>query len=1171
MRRATNKIVPHFCLAFLVVSALNNGTRADDSAVGKPKAGDSVDFNRDVRPILSARCLNCHGIDEGGRKGELRLDQRADAVRDRDGYHVVKPGDPAESELVARIISTDAEEVMPPGKTGPPLKPAEIDILSRWIAQGANYAEHWSFQPVGNHQPPAVSDDRFGKTPIDRFIFQNLTKAGLTPAQAADRATLIRRLSLDLTGLPPSPQEVDAFVADKSPEAVATLINRLIDSPHYGEKMARNWLDLARYADSKGYGSDPLREYMWRYRDWVIQAFNSNLPYDKFVRQQIAGDLLPNATTEQILATSFQRQTMSNDEGGTDDEEFRVAAIKDRVDTTGQVFMGLTVGCAKCHTHKFDPISQREYYQLFAVFNQTEDNDNPNDEPRLPTPTPEQAAQFAALETKIDALAHLPIPKGEAFKLALEGWTAQVKNNVNWQAARIESAKTAKNRKLEIGLPGEVQASGTAAKATDTLTITIPKGVTAIRLEAVANETEIKGPGLAPHGNFVLSSITGTIDQNKPGVEAVRYVRIDLPGTEKMLSLAEVQVFHESENIALKGKASQSSTDFNGPAQLANDGKTDGEFETGKSVTHTAISKDPWWELDLGDKPARVDRIMVWNRTDGDLESRLTGAHLTLLDANRKPLYKSTLSAPPNPSKELVLGGPVPVQFAAANSSYDQPGFEVAKAIRPVTAGKNEGWGVGGMPGRTQDAVFVLASPLPAGKLTLKLAQNWGEQHTLGRYSITYSTAPEPPKALPVAIRDLALGCDCCRTPEDQTKISEYYWRNIAPENRQAAVDRTKLETELNKLKSQVVRTPVLKELPKDKRRETHILVKGSYTQLGDVVQPGVMATFLPPPKPTGDGPLTRLDLANWITNRENPLTARVAVNRIWAIIYGKGLVETEEDFGTQGRPPANPELLDYLAQDFMNHGWDIKYMVRQIVSTATYQQSSVPTDRAKIAVVDPLNNLLSFYPRTRLEAETIRDQALVISGLFSPKIGGASVYPPQPDNLWQAAFNGQRTYPTSTGPDRYRRGLYTFWRRTTPNPSMTAFDAPSREVCSIRRIGSNTPLQAYVTLNDPVFVEAAQALGRRILKEGGATLDDQLKYGYKLATARDITDQRLNILKSLYTQELERYKADNAAAKLLAESTPGSLPKEADPAAAAAMTVIGNVLLNLDAVLTKG
>lgn len=1154
-------------LASLGLALVVAGARLDGA---EPSKENLVDFNRDIRPILSARCLNCHGVDEEARKGELRLDQRADAVRNRDSSFVIKPGHSADSELLARITSTEKDEVMPPPKAGPPLKAEEVALLKKWIDQGANFAEHWAYQPIVKRNLPKTSNDKWSSSPIDRYILSRLDQAGLTPAMPADKSTLIRRLSLDLTGLPPKSADVDAFLADNSPDAVQKAVARLLDSPHYGERVARVWLDLARYADSKGYGSDPLREYMWRYRDWVIDSFNRNLPYDQFVTQQIAGDLLPGATTDQVLATAFHRNTMANDEGGTDDEEFRVAAIKDRVDTTGQVFMGLTVGCAKCHSHKFDPISQREYYQLFAIFNQTEDNDNPADEPRLPTPTAAQTAQISTLQEKMRTLATLPVPKGKAFDEALLRWTESVRRASAWQALRPASVKTTADRTLSINDIGDLVATGKAERATDTLVLTIPPQTTAIRLEAIADETEMKGPGLASHGNFVLSSISGTLDDGKKGVDGVKFVRIDLPGAEKMISLAEVQVFRGQENIALKGAASQSSTDFGGPAQLAIDGKTNGHFENGRSVTHTAVSKDPWWELDLNAQAGRVDRINIWNRTDNNLESRLAGARVTFLDINRKPLFSQTLSEPPKPNREMVLGGPKPVTFASATSSHNQPEFDVSRAIAPKKKSANDGWAVGGMTGRSHDAVFRTSAPLPGGQLTLKLEQNWGSSHVLGRYKIYASTETDPPAALPVDIRDLAIGCDCCRTPADQAKVAEFYWRNIAPETRQAAVQRKSLEDEIAKVQAQVVKTPVLKELAPDKQRKTHILVKGNHTQFGDAVVPGVLGSFH---KRSADKtkPLNRLDLARWMTDPANPLTARVAVNRFWAMIFGRGLVETEEDFGTQGRTPSHPELLDHLAADFMASGWDVKKLITAIVTSATYAQSSSPLDRERTRQIDPRNDLLSHYPRTRLEAETIRDQALVISGLFTPTIGGPSVYPPQPANLWQAAFNGQRTWPTSMGPDKYRRGLYTFWRRTTPYPSMAAFDAPSREVCSIRRIGSNTPLQAYVTLNDPVFVEAAQALARRMLREGGTTHDLQIGYGYRLATAREITPDRLKVLNTLYSQELERYKADEKAARVMAESQLGPLPAGTSPAQAAAMTVIGNVLLNLDAVLTKG
>ncbi len=1151
---------------FLTLASLAASASASEPA--KPAGG--IDFNRDIRPILSSRCLNCHGIDDEARKGELRLDMRADAVRDRDGFHVIKPGAPTESELIARVESTEADEVMPPPKSGPPLKPEERALLRQWITEGAGYAEHWAYQPIAKREAPGTSNDSWAASPVDRFILARLDSAGLKPAKPADRATLIRRLSLDITGLPPTPAEVDAFARDDSPEAYRNAVRRLLDSPHYGERMARVWLDLARYADSKGYGSDPLREYMWRYRDWVIDAFNRNLPYDRFVTEQLAGDLLPGATSDQLLATAFHRNTLTNDEGGTDDEEFRVEAIKDRVDTTGQVFMGLTVGCAKCHTHKFDPISQKEYYSLFAIFNQTEDNDNPSDEPRVPTPTPDQAVKSREMEARIAALASTPIPRGKAFDDALKGWTERVRSNLDWTELRPKSQVSTEGRTLKVDETGTIVASGDADKATDSLSFEIPAGVTALRLEAIADETEMKGPGQTAHGNFVLSSIAATVDTGAKGLDKVRYVRIELPGKEKILSLAEVQVYRDQENLASKGEASQSSTDFDGPARLAIDGTTDGRFAESKSVTHTAISKDPWWEVDLKTSAGRVDRVVVWNRTDAGVESRLAGAIVKLLDGDRKVLSTVAMSEAPKTSREIALGGPAPVRFASATSSHDQPEFDVARALKTDKKGTSDGWAIGGSTCRTHDAVFRSSAPLPAGRLTLKLEQNYGGRHTLGRYRIYACTEPEPPTALPLAIRDLAVGCDCCRQPADQAMLEEYYWRNVAPEMKAKTAERKKVEADLEALRAIIVRTPVLKELSADKRRQTHVLEKGNYKQFGAAVAPGLPQSFHKFPAPA-DGPVDRLALARWIMDRNNPLTARVAVNRVWAMIYGRGLVETEEDFGTQGRPPSHPELLDELAAGFMADGWDFKRLITRIVDTSTYRQSSVPADRERLKTIDPRNELLSHYPRTRLEAETIRDQALAISGLFSPRVGGPSVYPPQPPNIWQAAFNGQRTWPTSEGPDKYRRGLYTFWRRTTPYPSMMAFDAPSREFCSVRRIGSNTPLQAYVTLNDPVFVEAAQALARRMMAEGGKDLDARLSYGYKLATAREITPERLAVFRKLFTDELARYGADEPAAKALAEKPLGPLPAGTSPAEAAAMTVISNVLLNLDSVLTKG
>ena len=762
------------------------------ATAGFAAADDKVDYNRDVRPILSKNCFACHGSDESSRAADLRLDLRDEAVKaPKDGDPPIVPGDPDGSIAMERIVEEDDTLRMPPRKAGPRLAAEEVETLRRWIAQGAEYAEHWALVPPKAAPAPAASDPSWLRDPLDAFVLARIDAEGLKPSPEADRATLLRRLSLDLRGLPPTLDEARAFAADPSPDAYDRAVERYLADPAFGERWARPWLDLARYADSAGYGSDPLRT-IWGYRDWLVGSLNANQPYDAFTVEQIAGDLLPNPTDRQKAATAFHRNTMTNTEGGTDDEEFRIAAIKDRVDVTFQAWMGLTMGCAKCHSHKYDPISHEDYYSAFAVFNQTADNDQPDESPVMPWINPEVAARQARLEAK----------------------------------------------------------------------------------------------------------------------------------------LAEL---------------------------------------------------------------------------------------------------KSKLAASPDD-----------------------------KALKDEVA---------------------------------------------------------------------------------------------------------KVEKE----KADVPTLPIMAELPADKRRVTKILMKGNFLDPGPEVGPALPKALGPKP----DGPVDRMTLAKWLVDRRNPLTARVAVNRTWAVLFGSGIVETEEDFGTQGEPPSHPELLDRLAVDFMDSGWDVKGLVRRLATSATYRQSAKVAPEA--LEKDPKNRLLSHAPRVRLDAEQVRDQALALSGLLSRKVGGPSVFPVQPDGLWQAAFNGQRTWATRQGADAHRRGPYTFWRRTVPDPAIAAFDAPSREVCAIKRVRTNTPLQALVTLNDPVYVEAAQALGRRIVAEGGSTPEDRARLGLELVLGRPPRDEQVAPLVALHAAQLERYRDDPAAAAALATDPIGPLPEGADAADLAAWTAVANVLLNLDSVLTRG
>jgi hypothetical protein len=857
------------------------------SPADSPKSSDaSIDFNRDIRPILSKNCFVCHGADEGNRKAKLRLDVREEATKVRKkGKAAIDPGHPEKSLVVKKITAGE----MPPEESGNRLTPTQIETIKGWVQEGAPYAEHWAFVKPKRPTLPTVTDSGWPRNAIDHYILARLEREGLKPSPEADRLILLRRASLDLRGLPPSPDEVEAFAKDSSPNAYEKMIDRFLADPAYGERWARVWLDLARYADSAGYGSDPLRPNMWPYRNWVINAFNLNLPYDQFTIEQLAGDLLMKpregeAPAEPRVATAFHRNTMTNTEGGTDPEEYRVAAVKDRAITTMQVWMGLTMGCAQCHSHKYDPISQKDFYSFYAVFNQTADANRGDEAPTTPTPTPEQ----------------------------LE-----------------------KNRRID----GQV------------------------------------------------AGLRKTMDQSTPALTA-----------------AQTQ-----------------------------------------------------WEREL--------------RNTADAKS---AAAIPLLFSYHMPL--SNL-----------------LRFRLALIQDSRVG---KRAVVPL------------------DVLMIIDRP------------------------------------------------DEKRSPGERDKMASYF-RSITPLLKSVRDEIAKLD----KSRPAITNLPVMMELPADKRRLSHLLKKGNFLDPGEVVEAATPGAF--PSLPPGTK-ADRFAVARWLVSPDNPLTARVAVNRFWARLFGAGIVETEEDFGTQGELPSHPELLDWLAVEYSDGlRWDTKALLKMIVTSATYRQSSRVTP--ELLASDPHDRLLSRGPRYRLEAETIRDQALVLSGLLSQKIGGPSVYPPQPEGLWQAAFNGERTWATSKGDDRYRRGLYTFWRRTIPYPSMAAFDAPSRETCAIKRVRSNTPVQAFVTLNDPVYVEAAQALARRIVREGGGTPEDRVRFVLRFCLVRDPESQQVAKLLELYRNELEHYRQAPADAMKLATDPLGPLPAGMPADEAAAWTVVANVVLNLDAVLTKG
>ncbi|MEE2885836.1 MAG: DUF1553 domain-containing protein [Planctomycetota bacterium] len=1055
----------------------------------------------EVRSIFAANCLTCHGPDENKRKGGpkgsdgLRLDNLAGLRMELDGgKHPVIPGAPDRSELLRRI-STTGKDRMPPAGKGARLSNENIALVRRWIAQGAGWERIWS--NVAPRRPSVPAANKQARNAIDHFVFHRLKSEGLRPSAEADRKTLLRRLSLDLTGLPPSPAEIDRFVADTSPNAFRAAVDRLLASPKFGERWAAPWLDLARYADSAGYADDPPRT-IWAWRDWVIRAFNANMPFDQFTVEQLAGDLLPNPTPDQLVATAFHRNTMTNSEGGTIDEEFRAAAIVDRVNTTMSVWMGATANCAQCHTHKYDPLTHQEYFELYAFFNTSADNDRRNEAPLHKLYGPKQETsrrqwqnEVAKINTGLDV-------SNPSLQQKLLAWDQNFPRDTSWRPAEIE------------------QANGSRLAA-------LPTDVAALRFRPSENPK----PGR-------LQASARVVSAGGPKSATGRFVRIALPGKAKNLHLAEVQVFKGKANLARQGKARQSSTGYNGPARLANDGNTDGHYERAKSTSHTATSDNPWWEVDLG-KDTQIDRVVIWNRTDSDLGlKRLNNFTVTVLDSQRQSAWHKTIGPAPNPSLAL---SPTNNRTVKLSATYQEPGGHwVALLHKPTSLAKGERLEL-----RLKDK-----GDKPLALTALGTSNNGG--------FTSYAHAPS------AALHALATQREH-RSKAHRASLKQGYLLS-ARDRRVATARRVDLESKIKALKPMTT-VPIMQELAKP--RKTHIQIRGSYKDLGKLVGLGVPAAF---PALQDKAPQNRLGLARWIVSRDNPRTARVTVNRFWEQLFGAGLVTTTGDFGVQGERPSHPDLLDWLAVEFMDSGWDTKALLRTIVSSATYRQNSDASP--DLVKRDPRNKWLGRGPRFRLSAEMIRDSALAASGLLSDKMYGASVRPPRPKLGLRAAFGGSTDWATSPGQDRFRRGLYTTWRRTIPYPSMATFDAPSREVCTVARIRTNTPLQALVTLNDPVYVEAAQALARRLLSEGGADVQSRIRYGFRLCLSREPSQRESARLVDLQEKARLRFAGTPKEARKFATDPLGSPPAGIAIDKLAAWTLVANVLLNLDEFLVK-
>ncbi|HLX65261.1 MAG TPA: DUF1553 domain-containing protein [Planctomycetota bacterium] len=1128
-----------------------------------------VDFNRDIAPVLSNTCFKCHGPDGKERKGgtkahPLRLDTEDGATADYAGSIPIVPGHPEKSALVARVTSTDADEIMPPPKSGKSLNPQQIELLKKWVEQGAKYAKHWSYVKPARPALPEVG--RVSGAPdwprngLDNFILARLEKENLKPQPEADRYALIRRVSLDVTGLPPTIEEVDAFVNDKSPDAYEKLVDRLLAKPAYGEHWARLWLDLARYADSGGYASDTPRT-IWAFRDYTIKSFNENKPFDQFTVEQIAGDLLPNPTDEQLIATAFHRNTMTNTEGGTTREEFRNAAVVDRVNTTMAVWMGTSFNCAQCHDHKYDPLPQKDYFRFFAIFNNSEDADRADEEPTFKFLSQQQVEQKRKLEAELAALeSKLTTPTPETLK-SQAVWEKNFPLELKWTPLTESS--------IGIAVDG--------GKTTDTVSGKLGadvKRINAIRIEALpggAAKNEKSAVVTRVHASIVPPAATSIEGQ---------FVRVELSGKATHLMLAEVQVFSGGENVALKGTASQISTDYGGDAKRAIDGNTDGDYFKSNSVSHTGIGDNLWWEVDLKREHA-IEGITVWNRTDGGNGAKLKDAHVIVLDKTRSEVWRGEIKDPPSQSKALDTGGARTIQFASALADAEHNGYDADAVVRDAdpknakNAKKNPkadkpGWNINFADGKTHALTLIASAPadVPAGatlhvsilqdglrKLDDDLKERFRISTTSDARAAEWSRTPEN------VVQAIVVSPDK-RSPAQRDELTHFYLSTLAPELKTERANLVSLKKQLDEMKPNSV--PVMRELAGDKRRKTKIQFRGNYLSLGDEVSEGVPAAF----HPLAPGaPVNRFALAKWLVDENNPLTPRVIANRYWEQVFGIGLVRTSEEFGSQGEPPSNPELLDWLATELIAQKWDMKRFVKLLVTSAAYRQSSKVTP--ELIERDPDNRLLSRGPRFRMSAEMVRDQALACSGLLSSKMYGPSVKPPRPSAGLTAAFGGNLDWETSKGEDKYRRALYTEVRRTAPYPSTATFDAPSREICTLRRVRTNTPLQALVTLNDPVYVESAQALARRMAASAGSPREKAV-VGFRACLARPPNELELDRLIKLYDETHVAFLKDLKSATSLATMPLGPAPAGADVAELAAWTTVANVMMNLDEFLMK-
>ncbi|QDT89212.1 DUF1553 domain-containing protein [Gimesia algae] len=1031
-----------------------------------------IDFNRDVRPILSDLCFQCHGPDSSQRKADLRLDQQNGLLGTTDETGVVVPGKAVESELLSRLISQDPDLRMPPTSSEKQITKVQIATIQQWINEGARWQKHWAFIPPIRSKVPAVKQTDWVQNPIDAFVLARLEQEGLSPAPRADRSTLLRRLNLDLTGLPPTLAEQDAFFQDHSPTAYQSLVQRLLKSPHYGERMAMEWLDAARFADTSGYQTDGER-HMWRWREWVIDAFNSNKPFDEFTIEQLAGDLLPEPTLNQKVATGFNRNHRSNSEGGIIFEEYLLEYAVDRVETTGTVWLGLTVGCARCHEHKYDPISQKEFYQLIAFFNNIPERGRAikygNAVPFVKAPTQSQQQKLTRLDQEIQ--------QREQILKAAKSELKQLQNS--WEqhrsAADLKLSFPEKHLAYHIPFDGEIKLQVIGKQAQD---FYAEKTNASSDLISEEQSTDSKPPKF------------------KPGIEG------------QALSLNGQQQFGTKQKPVLSDKDPFSLVFWVQPGQLSGTllaSLTPAQEESGFQIAlekgHLKFNMGPRWLDD-------AIRLRSTRKLNQNSWSQIVLTYAGNSQAKDFQLYVNGISWDLEVQMNILTGGfsfPSPLQFGG---EHDHSFFQ----------------------GLLDDLRIYRT----------RHSQEW----------VTLNLVREPVQQLlqiPVADRSAA----------ELLKIQRYFLAFHSPATyRTAFLNLQTLKEERESYFRSLPTSMVMQD--RKQSQPTFVLMRGEYDKPGEQVSANIPASL---GALSDHQPRNRLGLARWLVDPQNPLTARVIVNRYWQMYFGNGLVKTTEDFGSQGSWPTHPELLDWLATEFIRSGWDVKYLQQLIVTSATYQQSShVSAEKQQI---DPENQLLARAARLRLPAELIRDQALFTSGLLNAEIGGPSVKPYQPAGVWKEIASQQ--YQPDTGRKLYRRSMYTFWKRTVPPPAMATFDAPSRETCIVKRPRTNTPLQALALLNDVTYVEAARKLAERMLEQRELSAASRIQYAMRIVLAREANEREIPVLLNALERNQKRFENDPQAAQELLTVGESRQKKQHDAAELAACTIVASLILNLD------